>query len=135
MAQDNVYNGIYDLLVNDQTSGSFYDDLTGRIYQDFAPQNATLPFCTFAITSDPQLSTLGSNHLTATVECQVWGTLAGGPNAVRDTNDKLTALLHKGSITVTGFSNVTMHAEDIGTAERIEDAVFISSLYEITGSA
>ena len=134
MAQVDLYTGINAKLVASTGGGTFYADVTGRIYQDFAPQNATLPFAVVSVLSDPQLLTFDNNHMNATIECQVWGDAASGPHAVRAINDKLVALLHKQTITVSGFSNVAMVATDIGSAERIEDAILVTTLYEIAGS-
>ena len=134
MAQADLYTGINAKLVASTGGGTFYADVTGRIYQDFAPANATLPFAVVSVLSDPQLLTFDNNHMNATIECQVWGDAASGPHAVRAINDKLVALLHKQTITVSGFSNVAMVATDIGSAERIEDAILVTTLYEIAGS-
>lgn len=134
MSQVNLYNGINAKLVAATGGGTFYSDVGGRIYQDFAPQNATLPLAIYSVVSDPQLLSLTDTHLSATLECQVWGSLASGPNALRAINDKLVVLLHKVTLTVSGFSNVTSIATDIGTTEPVEDAILITTIYDITGS-
>ena len=43
MTTQATVTGLYALLTSDQSSGSFYDDLGGRIHEGVAPEEETLP--------------------------------------------------------------------------------------------
>ena len=56
MSQD-VVKAFYDQLISDQTSGSFYDRVSGRIYELEGPTNAALPLAVFSLITSPYADT------------------------------------------------------------------------------
>lgn len=129
--------GILGLLESDQSGGSFYDDITGRITSPQAPQNQTLPHCVFNVLSDPPDAYFSGDDIDAEMQIDLWGTFNGtsSKHALGLINDKLITLLDKQSITITGFTSGEVRSLDRGTATIEEDAVRILSRWRILASA
>ena len=52
MALIDLYNSIYSTLTTDQASGSFYDDVGGRIWLLDGPADVSLPHCIYTPITD-----------------------------------------------------------------------------------
>lgn len=97
-------NGIASKLTADQASGSLYDDLGGRIYEAYGPEEGDLPQLTWLIVSDPPAGSFEADGIDAEIEFNLWGErrLGEPDNALGDINDKLFNLLHRGTLTISG---------------------------------
>jgi len=141
MSQSQLKTAIYQTLTADQTSGSLYDDVSGRIWEGQAPTdtggdtNALLPFLFYRIVSDvvPPSFTRADFH--ALVQFDLYSKRNEGAATATSTNDKLFALLHKKQMTMTGHTGVEGHAEDRGALTFEDDAIRIRSEFRIRGTS
>lgn len=109
-------------LVADQTAGSLYDRLGGRIYADFAPQEEpdTLPYLVFNVTASPPDRFFGgAKSLLSTIEVRIFDDWRNGSNAVETIAETLVDLMDETDLAVTGFDRGLTVCENRG-AETIE---------------
>lgn len=97
-------DALYTKLTADQTAGSLYDALGGRIYNGFAIEEASTPYlCFSAVTGVPERHMGGPVSLDVTVQFDLFGNIELGSKALHDIEVKLYALLEGVSIAPTGF--------------------------------
>lgn len=95
--------GVYGALTADQSAGTFYDDLSGRIYELAAPEDAALPHAVFNLVTDPPDETFSGDDIEATVQIDLYGERRLGAAALGDIQAKLLAELQGAAVTVAGF--------------------------------
>jgi len=129
-------DGLYTLLTTDQTSGSFYDDIGGRISFLQADQDEVLPHCVVNVIDDPPFRYGGNvNDIESTVQIDLWGAIGAGYDALSDINDKLYTVLDGQAVTITGFTGTQAFNLDRGVPTTEEDAIRILSRWRIWASA
>lgn len=131
MSQQALLTGWYTLLSTDQTVGSFYDDLGGRIYEMQAPESAALPLCVYQLVTDPESPTFTKDDLNAEMQVDLYGEQRLGAKALRDTHDKLVALLQRKTITVSGYTGGIINWIDRGQSSVEEDSIRILSRWQV----
>lgn len=102
-----ILDALHAKLVADQSAGTFYDDVGGRIYQGQGPNNVALPYCEFdSVGVEPEVfmdqGGTGPRTQTADVQIDLYGNTDDGPKALGDVEQKLYDLLEKASISPTG---------------------------------
>ena len=99
-----IKTAIYTKLTTDQTAGSLYDDLGGRIYELEGNDDADLPLLTYEVTSTPVQGLYNGNVI---IKAQVIFTIYGhrrlGSAAVGVIEDKLFDLMNSGSLAPSGY--------------------------------
>jgi len=132
----NIYAGLYTLLTADQTAGSFYDDLTGRIYPTQAVVGEDLPLCTFGFSSDSPDKYFTGNDVDATLQVSIWmDSEIHSPEDIVAVNDKLVAILEDATPTFTAHSCGQIRSIDTGVLDRQEQAWVIQTLWTVTATA
>ena len=120
--------GFASALTTDTASGSFYDDLGGRIYEVVIPDQITaLPACRWFIVTNPPDDTLANTHIDATVQVDLYGSSEGGSAELAGIADKLFTLLHHQPIVIAGYNGGQAICTDRGTVRLEEDGVFSST--------
>lgn len=125
-------------LVADQSAGTFYDDLSGRVYLSQGPQDTDLPICIVSLVSNmPELTFANDGGEMRSSEFQVdlYGHKDSGAKAVGDINTKLFDLMHDATLTVAGFTNVGVRCLDRGSPSVEEDAIRFMSRWTVSGTA
>jgi hypothetical protein len=131
-----LINALYTKLTLDQTSGSLYDDLGGRVYFGKAPDNSSLPLLIFdLITSDVQNSFGGSRVDTARFQIDLYGSIKLGAVAIGNIETKLFSLIDSVTITATDYDNVSVACASRSQRSMGDEAHRIVSEYELIGSA
>ena len=104
MTTQATVTGLYALLTSDQSSGSFYDDLGGRIHEGVAPEEETLPHMVFTEITDPPINYLGgSSDIEMQVQLDIYSERSLGPNELGDIHTKVLTALEGASLTIAGY--------------------------------
>lgn len=129
-----IIEGLKTKLYADQTAGTFYAAVSGRIYENQAPQNSELPHCVFTmVNSDVERYMTGQRSFDCTVTFDIYGKADLGLEVLGDIEEKLYDLLDGVSLTVAGADRgvVTFNSRNVrGTEEdahRITDEVRIQA--------
>lgn len=140
MAMIDLYNSIYSTLTADQTSGSFYDDVDGRIWLVDGPASDDLPMAIIT----PITESLGgafdtsSDDIEFVFQIDVYTSQKNTTvEALIATNEKLIALLDRVSVTVTNWCNGQFKpdpADTRGIPTRDGDAWVINSQWILTAT-
>ena len=127
MSQD-VVKAFYDQLISDQTSGSFYDRVSGRIYELEGPTNAALPLAVFSLITSPYADTFdGSSVKDYTFQVDIYGRKRAGMSAAGAINTALFTLLDRQTITVPNNDDGLVRCLIQGVRTVEDDAVRIRS--------
>lgn len=103
MSEQAVIAGLYTALTTDQTGGSFYDDLGGRIYELEAPVNAANPCAVInAVASGIRDAFDGTIIRETSVQIDLYTSFTNGVDTLGATAEKLFDLLHTQDLTVSG---------------------------------
>lgn len=103
MSTQAVITGLYSALTADQTAGSFYDDIGGRIYEGMAPEEGPLPHMVFVEVSDPPINYLGgTSDIEMQVQIDLYGEKSLGAKALGDIHAKVLTALEGASVTIAG---------------------------------
>jgi hypothetical protein len=139
-----LIDAVYDRLTADQSAGSLYDDLGGRIYFVRGPQNAALPLLIFRVQTDEPLYYLdratgaqtyaNGPDVDAELHLVLVGSTAAGAAALEDINTKLLTLLHGQPISVTGYNAGQTFCIERGAPAADEDAVRITTRWRVWAS-
>jgi len=135
MSQIELKAGIYDKLTAVQTSGTLYDDITGRIFEGQARHDETLPLLIYNVILDDPATTFSKNHIDATVQFDLYYPASSGAAAAAVTNDKIYALLHTSNQgtawATTGHATAHGICTERGQLTFEEDAIRIRSEFQI----
>lgn len=127
--------GLYSHLTADQTSGSFYDDLGGRIYLVEAPQDEALPL---AIINTVDMSPdwyFNCVNVDAVIQIDLWADKHDTTiEALALTNGKLLELLDQTTVSATNHANVATWAQNRGTITIEGRALRIMSEWRMVGT-
>ena len=125
--------GLYVKLTTDQAAGSFYDDLTGRIYRTQGPDDASFPLCVFFVVSDTPPRFFGSREdIEADIQIDLLGVKGTSETALQATQNKLLTLLDNAALTITGFVGGTIQCNDRGSVDIEDQRPRITSLWTLT---
>lgn len=130
-SQEAMAAGFGALLVSDQSEGSFYDDVGGRIYEMVAPEEAPLPLAVWNIITDPPDEMFGGDDIDAEIQVDLYGEKSLGIATLGAINDKLFTLLQGQSATITGYDGVSIQCMDRGAREVEERAYRITSRWRL----
>jgi hypothetical protein len=127
--------GLQTKLTADQTAGSLYDAVGGRISQGYEKQEQNLPYITFLpIVGTPERHMGGATSLEALVQFDIWGDIDLGPKAVQDIEVKLYSLLEGFALTVSGFDRGLVTFTSRGAAMVEEDCWRVMDEIRIQGT-
>lgn len=104
MSTQAAITGIYSLLTADQTAGSFYDDIGGRIYEAQGPEEPDFPMMVFTEVSDPPINYLGgTSDIEMQVQLDLYGERLLGAKVLGDIHAKVLTALEGADITIAGY--------------------------------
>ncbi len=130
--QQDIATGIYGALSGDTGAGGINTLTSGRIYEGVARQDSEMPFVVYEITWDPPAEYFsGSTDISARVEIDVYSPMISGPAAARAIADRLHALLHMSSITVTNHVGAQMWSQDRGHVEELDGCWHVGQDYKL----
>lgn len=134
-----IVDAIHVKLASDQTASSFHASVGGRYYHLQSDEGAAVPLCIYAAT-DPAPLDLGFNGQ----EYEVWRftfvayvslTASANPDVEAATIDgKLRTLLHKATLSPTGYVGVKAICEQNGSVSIDGNSVQVESVYRIFGA-
>lgn len=131
-----IIDGIYTKLTTDQSAGTLYDDVDGRIGNAQPTQDQPLPFVSFFFPVTPVFLTFGSSNSHGSVlQVDIYHDADSGAKACRALADKAFSLLNRSSITATGWNGVRLLCVERGDPEREEDAFRVMQQYTIAANA
>jgi len=127
-----MLEGLYTKLTAVQTAGTFYDDLSGRIYAIEAPQNASLPLALIIWEDTSVTQSFDTDAIKdALVTIEVWGKREDGGEALGDTVQLLFTLLQNASLTITDHDRGVVTCVSEGSPSMVEDSILISTQWRI----
>ena len=104
MTTQATITGLYSALIADQSVGSFYDDLGGRIYEAVAPEDGALPHMVFVQVADPPINYLGgTSDIEMKIQIDLYSERRLGAKALGDIHTKVLSALEGSAITIAGF--------------------------------
>ena len=131
-----IANALNAKLRSDQSSGSFYDDLGGRIYESEAQHDDSLPLCVWQVITNEALHLLAnSDDLKLRLQISVLTKRVDGSHTCRNAHDKLVSLLNRKTLIADGWSAVSVLLSDGGAPQINEDAYTQLSNWQIIASA
>ena len=119
-----VANALSAKMRADQSEGSFYDDLGGRIYEGEAQQSDILPICVWTFTSVvPEQIFANADTLNVLMQADVWNSRIKGAQGCRNIHDKLVDLLDRADdVVADGYATVAVICPDQGSPRVEEDS-------------
>ena len=128
-----IKTALYTKLTTDQSAGSLYDDVGGRIYELEGQDDASLPLLTYEVSSTP---VEGLYNGTIMLKAQVIVTLYGhrrlGSAALGSIEDKLFTLLNSGTLAPTGYdTNAVMVCVDRDRRTVFDEIIASESVYSL----
>ena len=111
-AQQPIVDSLNGMLING-TNGVF-TAVSGRIYNEMAPQDPTLPFIVFSIVTDPVQGYFVVDDILVGFQVDVYNKIEAGTKADRTIADNIFATLHRQTLTISGYSGCSILCEDRG---------------------
>ncbi len=123
MSQAALSDAIYDALAADQSAGTLYDDLGGRLFHLVAPSETDLPLMTWQFVGEVPVDyfSASDDHQDVSVQFDIYTNRVDGPNAHDAIRAKAHTLLHRVTLTATGFGLVDSWIDDRGGSPISED--------------
>jgi hypothetical protein len=129
MSQHAIAAAIHQQLISDQSAGSVWALLSGRVYHLHAPPNTALPLMIVRIDKDqPQTFYDGSSDLRIEVVIEVQ---ANDATTLLIASGRLFDQLHNQPLSIEGFRHATMRAVDRGREKAERDALTSTSRWLI----
>ena len=132
-----IKTALYTKLTADQTAGSFYDDVGGRIYELEGKDDAALPLLAYDVTSTPVQGLYNGNVI---IKSQVVLTLFGhrrlGAAALGAIEGKLFTLINQAALAPSGYdSNAVMICLDRDRRTVFDEIIASESIYSIEATS
>ena len=132
-----IKSALYTKLTADQTAGSLYEAVGGRIYELEGQDDVPLPILTYEVSSTP---VQGLYNGTIMIKAQVILTLYGhrrlGAASLGSVEDKLFTLLNGGSLAPSGYdSNAVMICVDRDRRTVFDEIIAIESVYSLEATS
>lgn len=139
-----IRDAIHARLVSDTADGSVWALVDGRIYEQSAPQSATLPLVVYSVTADPidlHFGTVSTQR--CEVEFRVHGPLGQGETdggsvdaqTVGAIESAIHSRMHLVSLTVTGLDRGLVVCRTRGVPEVLDDSHVSRSTYVVEGTS
>jgi hypothetical protein len=134
-----LVNSIYSRLTTDQTSGSLYDDVGGRIYYGKAPDDSALPAIIIDLVNEKTTNAMaggyGDRVDTASFQIDIYGDIKIGVVSVGNIEIKLFNLLDSVTLSATDYNHVSVECTTRNQRTMGDEAHRIVSEYDVIGSA
>jgi len=136
MSQKVVTDAIYTQLVADQSAGTFYAAVSGRIYLGRGSDDAALPLCVYSVISDVQEHYFGNDDDSElSIQFDIYEDVRLGAAVIQGHADKLTTALANKALTPSAtYAKIHVRMMDRGTLTIEEDAYRISSDWQVLAS-
>lgn len=134
MSSQAIVDALRTKLEADQSAGSFYTAVGGRIYNTIAPQNEQLPLAIVNIIADSDDRNYGSVTHNMQVQIDLYGKIAEGQAALGAIESLLYGLLFNATITPVGFDRGKCVFNSRMQLSQDEDAYRITDEITITGT-
>ncbi len=132
MSQQAVAQAIHQQLITDQSAGSLWSVLGGRIYHLQAPPDTALPLLTVRIDEDePQTFFDGSSDLRVEVEIEL---RADDASTLLVAGDLLFDRLQHQSLAVDGYRRASVRAVERGRTKTDRDLLKATSRWILTAT-
>jgi len=129
-------NSLYSKLTDDQTGGSLYDDVGGRIYYGLAPDDSALPAIIIDLISEGVENSMNGDRVdTASFQIDIYGDIKLGVVAVGNIEIKLFSLLDSVTLSATDYNHVSVECKSRNQRTMGDEAHRIVSEYDVIGSA
>ena len=129
---ESLLEALHAKLIADQSAGTFYDDLGGRVYSLEAPVNASMPLAVilpFSYEVEEYYDQKDARE--AEFQITLWGHRNDGIAGLLDTNTKLYNLLHRASLSPAGMDRAVVTCLDEGVESIEEDGIQILSQWRL----
>ena len=132
-----INTALYVKLTADQSAGSLYDDLGGRIFEMEGKDDDPLPLMTYAVQSSPVQGLYNGDII---IKAQVVFTLFGhrrlGAQAIGDIEAKLFTLMNQTTLAPTGYdSNTVVICLDRDRRTVLDEIIVSESIYSIEATS
>lgn len=112
--QQAIYDAIYAKLTATQTAGTPYALTEGRIYEAQSAINEDCPLIVFGLNADEVDGYFTVDNVNLDFYVDIYGYKESGAKVTRTIADAVYALLHRQSLTITGYTGGVMLCRDRG---------------------
>lgn len=125
-----IMAGLVTKLTTDQTAGSLYEAVSGRVYRTEAPPDATEPLLVVSMIDDPVDNHFSGTDVIGDVAMTVWGDKGVSETTVRAIVKKLLA--YDGTTFVpTGFGDAQLECVNRGIVQMEDQRVGIITTWAL----
>ena len=129
MPRSVIEDAINTKLTTDQSAGSFYDDVSGRISANEATDSKAFPHAIYTVVSDVPFRAFGGKR---DIDCLFDVDLFGSKGtSLHLTNNKLYTLLDNASVSPTGFNGGVVQCLDTGIVTYDDERMQITSRWRL----
>lgn len=130
MSQTALSKAISDALSADQTAGTLYDNVGGRLRWIVGESELDLPMMTWQFLGDvPEDFFNAADDLQdVSVQFDIYTDRNSGPDANDAIREKAHALLHRVRLTATGYGEVQSWIDDKGSSPTVEQDAFRTTM-------
>lgn len=132
--QQPAINAFYGALAADTGAGGVSTLTAARIYEGQAPEAAAIPSVILNLVDDVPVESFTTSDLNATLQVDVYGDRFAGSAVARTIADRLVTLLHRTSLSITGWNGGQVWCLDRGTLNIEDDAYRIMQTWRVTAS-
>ena len=131
-----IKTALYTKLVADQTAGTLYAAVGGRIYEAEGPDDAALPLLTYDVTSSPVAGLFDDEIIVvSTVNFTIFGHRRLGAAAIGDIEDKLFSLIESVALAPTGYDRGVVVCQDRDRRTVLDEIIASESTYTIEATS
>jgi len=131
-----IKSALYTKLTADQSAGTLYAAVGGRIYEEEGPDDAALPLMVYGVTSSPTSGLFdGEFFVVSTVMFTIYGHRRLGAAALGDIEAKLFTLLDSVALAPTGYDRGVVVCQDRDRRSILGEIIASESTYTIEATS
>jgi hypothetical protein len=131
-----IKTAIYTKLTADQTAGTLYAAVGGRIFENEGQDDSALPLLVYEVTSSATSNVMtGDKEIVQAVATLLYGHKRLGSAALGSIEGKLYSLLNGISMTTTGYDRGVVLATSRDIRQNFEDVLSSQSVYRIEATS
>ena len=131
-----IKTAIYTKLTDDQTAGTLYAAVGGRIFENEGQDDSALPLLVYEVTSSATSNMMGGKEiLQAIATFTLYGHKRLGNAALGALEDKLYNLLNDAELTTTGYDRAVVLATSRDVRQNFDDVLSSQSVYTLEATS
>jgi len=133
--QESILAGVMTKLTADQSAGTFYEAVGGRIYRTVAPPDKTEPLAVVSISDDAPDRYFSAADTFGTLNISIFGTRDASETTLQAIAAKLFTLLDGAALTISGHVGGQAWVENRGIPLHDNNRIQLVTLWGIAATA